>query len=162
MTFDEVTCLRMAYREARKSPDTSTQNGAIIIDATGKYMSSGHNSPTPGFHVEDEHVVADKYAYMEHAERAAVFNAARYGVRTFGATMYCPWASCQDCARAIVCAGIKRLVRHADAMRQTPERWKISMLCGDTIMLGGGVEIIEVEGPVNGPAVRLDSQLWTP
>lgn len=162
MTSNDIMYLRMAYREAEKSPDTSTQNGAVILDSSGKYVSVGHNSPTIGFHVEDQYVLGDKYAYTEHAERAAVFDAARYGVKTLGATMYCPWASCQDCARAIVCAGIKRLVRHADAMDKTPERWHKSMLCGEMILLYGGVEIVEIEGPIGGPAVRLDGTLWTP
>ena len=152
----------MAYREAAKSPDTSTQNGAVIRDRAGKYMATGHNSPTAGFHVKDEHVIADKYAYTEHAERAAIFNAACYGVRTLGGTMYCPWASCQDCARAIVCAGIKRLVRHADAMSQTPERWRQKTDCGEMILRFGGVEIVEIEGYVGGPTVRLDGNLWVP
>jgi len=162
MTTNDVMYLRMAYREAAKSPDTSTQNGVIIRDVAGKYMAMGHNSPTAGFYVEDEHVIADKYAYTEHAERAAIFNAARYGVRTLGATMYCPWASCQDCARAIVCAGIKRLVRHADAMQQTPKRWRQTTDCGEMSLRFGGVEIVEIEGYVGGPNIRLDGQLWIP
>lgn len=48
----------------------------------------------------------------QHAERNAITNAARQGVSTEGATIYI-WAgvtSCQQCAGAIINAGIKEIV----------------------------------------------------
>lgn len=45
-----------------------------------------------------------------HAELNAIAWAARHGVATKGATMYCTHASCGPCAKAIVAAGFKRFV----------------------------------------------------
>jgi dCMP deaminase len=47
---------------------------------------------------------------MEHAERAAIYGAARNGRCLDGCTMYCNLMPCMDCARAIVSTGIRRLV----------------------------------------------------
>lgn len=43
-------------------------------------------------------------------KRNAIYNAARFGVSLNGATCYVNWFPCIDCARAIVQAGIMRLV----------------------------------------------------
>ena len=51
-----------------------------------------------------------KYAWTEHAERNAIYNAARIGVSVEGCRMYVPWFPCIDCARAIVQSGISELI----------------------------------------------------
>jgi len=53
-----------------------------------------------------------KYRWTEHAERNAIFSAARMGVSIVGATMYLPWFPCAECARAIVQSGIGALVAY--------------------------------------------------
>ncbi|MFH0835745.1 MAG: cytidine/deoxycytidylate deaminase family protein [Candidatus Micrarchaeota archaeon] len=45
-----------------------------------------------------------------HAEMNAIVQAARYGVAVEGATLYCKMEPCLDCAKAIINAGIKRVV----------------------------------------------------
>jgi len=40
-----------------------------------------------------------KYMFFEHAERNAIFTAARHGIRTDGATLYVQALPCVDCAR---------------------------------------------------------------
>lgn len=40
-----------------------------------------------------------KYSFFEHAERNAIFTAARHGIRTEGATLYVQALPCVDCAR---------------------------------------------------------------
>jgi len=40
-----------------------------------------------------------KYMFFEHAERNAIFTAARHGIRTEGATLYVQALPCVDCAR---------------------------------------------------------------
>lgn len=45
-----------------------------------------------------------------HAEINTICNAARNGVATDGATLYCKFEPCYDCAKAIINAGIKRVV----------------------------------------------------
>src|SRR5690606_16026096 len=83
-----------------------------------------------------------KYKFVEHAERGAVYDAARAGISLKGADMYSPWASCCDCARAIAMSDIGRLIRFPHARN---ERWDRSVEIGDTIMREAGVEIVEIE-----------------
>ena len=45
-----------------------------------------------------------------HAEMNAICNAAKHGVAIDGATLYCKMEPCYVCAKAIINAGIKRVV----------------------------------------------------
>ena len=45
-----------------------------------------------------------------HAEMNAICNAARHGVKIEGATLYCKMEPCYTCAKAIINAGIKKVV----------------------------------------------------
>ena len=50
-----------------------------------------------------------KYQYVEHAERNAIYNAARVGTPTLGCSAFVSLAPCVGCARALVQAGIKEV-----------------------------------------------------
>jgi dCMP deaminase len=58
------------------------------------------------------HKRPEKYQWVEHAERNAVFNAARKGVRLEGGIAYLNWEPipCSDCTRALIQAGIVEIV----------------------------------------------------
>jgi dCMP deaminase len=49
-----------------------------------------------------------------HAEQNAINNAARIGVATEGATLYCKMTPCYKCAQSIINAGIVRVVALQD------------------------------------------------
>ncbi len=49
-----------------------------------------------------------------HAELNAITNAARVGVAVEGATLYCKFLPCYTCAKAVINAGIKRVVTLRD------------------------------------------------
>ena len=51
----------------------------------------------------------EKYFWIEHAERNAIYLAARQGISTNGARMFVDLTPCVDCARAIIQAGIAEL-----------------------------------------------------
>ena len=52
----------------------------------------------------------EKYWWIEHAERNAIYNAARIGTSLNNCTMYISFLPCMDCARAIVSVGIKTII----------------------------------------------------
>ena len=160
MMVHEENCrwLWAAYKQAQQSPDPSTQVGAIIIDANGEVVSSAYNAPV----VLGLESILPKTIYMEHAERAAIYEAARRGLATTGLTMICTWASCVECARAIVASGIRTVVRHGDLIKKTPCRWYESINAGNKIFEAGGIEIIEIFGKINAPTIRFDSLPWAP
>lgn len=143
--------LGQCYREATNSPDTSTQLGAVIMSPVGTLMSStlSHNGFVSGWEPRaEDYERPRKYLVTEHAERRAIYKAAKMGIRLKGATLYCTWAACTDCARAIVESGITTLVRHYPPLDEATERWLESVSLGDRIMRQGGVKIVDVIGPI--------------
>jgi dCMP deaminase len=130
----------IALREATKSPDPSTQNGGVIV-REGAILGTGCNEfPRGVAYLPERWERPAKYAYIEHAERNSIFDAVRCGNFTLGATLYCPWFACADCARAIIQAGIVRVVGLAE--RVTNERWNESIVIGDTMLSEAGVQIV--------------------
>jgi dCMP deaminase len=95
-----------------KSKDTKTQIGAVIVGEDNEIVSTGYNSFPRGLDdtIEERQERPEKYYWFEHAERNAIYNAARIGVSTKGTTMYLShWFPCADCARGIINAGITTL-----------------------------------------------------
>lgn len=104
-----------------------------------------------------------KYEVTEHAERNAIYCAARAGNRTLGATLYCPWAACADCARGIIQAGILRLVRHKDAtIRGQGRNWDGTISIADEMLVEAGVEITDIEGKLTTLMLRHSGEEWSP
>lgn len=140
--------MKLAYEEAAKSGDLSTQNGAVLVDpAFGGVVAVGHNDiPAPCCDRPERRQRPEKYAWTEHAERAAIFAAAKKGYATDGLTLYCPWLACADCGRAIICAGIKKVVRHRIPQHDTRPDWAASIAAADQMFAEAGVEVVEIAG----------------
>lgn len=105
--------LDMAALAATKSKDPSTKVGAIIVGPDREIRSSGYNGQPRGADdaASERHERPEKYYWFEHAERNAIYNAARSGTSTLGCTLYVtPIHPCMDCARGIVQAGIVEVV----------------------------------------------------
>ena len=102
----------MATLVASWSKDRSRHAGAVIVDDRNVLVSIGWNGFPRGINddVDTRHERPAKYKWTEHAERNAIFNAAANGHHTRGCTMYLQWYPCADCARAIIQAGIIKLV----------------------------------------------------
>lgn len=131
--------LSEAYRYAVNSPDRSTQNAAVVV-ANNQMLITGINTFPKGVAETDERLERPlKYQFIEHAERNAIYGAARYGIYLDGATMYCPWAPCIECARAIIQAGISELVTHNIPQHAEREDWKLSIEAALEILKEGGV-----------------------
>ena len=142
--------LRLALHIAGWSKDPSTKVGAIIVGDTNQVNSMGFNGPPRG--VDDD--VPErwerplKYKICEHAERNAIYNSARMGAVTMGGTMYmtsfpAKFGPCDDCCRAIIQAGICRIVTEPPS--GDIERWKESFRVGREMLLEAGIEIDEID-----------------
>lgn len=88
--------------------------GSVIADSAGVIAKSANVLPASmkvAMLARGESVpFADRYFLIEHAERAALFEAYRTGRDLTGATLYCTRFPCSDCARAIAWSPIKRVV----------------------------------------------------
>jgi dCMP deaminase len=130
------------------SQDKSTQNGAVLV-RNGDVLVMAANRFSPGSPVR--HDRPEKYKVIEHAERGAIYAAARDGHRTLGARLYCPWFACPDCARAIVACGIREVVGSVVTVDATPERWRPLIRDGEAILRDGGVSIRWLAGRLGVP-----------
>lgn len=157
--------LAEAYMLAKNSPDPSTQIGAFLIayDGQVEWLTQNYNRPTKNWKMLDSDWDRPrKYDLMCHAERGALDDAAFYGISTAGATMVATWAACADCSRGIVACGIKTLVRHKALGVIATTGWEDSVSVGDRIMREGGVKLVDVTGPIQGPAVMRSGSLYDP
>jgi dCMP deaminase len=94
------------------SKDTNTKVGAVIVDEDNIVLSMGYNGFPRGCDdsIECRYEKPHKYLYTEHAERNALYHAARHGVSLNGCSIYVTMFCCSDCARGIIQSGIKRVV----------------------------------------------------
>lgn len=107
----------LAHKVKQKSKDNNTQIGAIIVGPEHEILSTGYNSFPRGINDNklERQQRPEKYYWFEHAERNAIYNAARIGVVTKGCTMYLSCGiPCADCARGIINSGIARIVCEKD------------------------------------------------
>jgi len=68
-----------------------------------------------------------------HAEANCLLYAARKGVKTEGATIYCTMSPCNDCSKLIIAAGIKRVV-YKDLYDKEIEGLNLMKNCGLEVM----------------------------
>ena len=102
----------MATFVSTKSKDRSMRCGTVIIGEGNCVLSTGYNGFPRGVddYNEEYHKRPEKYAWTEHGERNAIYNAARNGVRLLGSKAYITGYPCVECARAIVQAGIVEII----------------------------------------------------
>lgn len=126
--------MRLLPGIAERSHDT-TKTSCLVVGPDREIRSTGYNGLPRGVREENSERFErpEKYYWMEHAERNAIYNAARVGVPLVGCAMYLNWYPCMDCARAIIQAGIVRLV--CDKAR-TMERWNDPKWSGDFLRVG--------------------------
>ena len=113
----------IAMLSAQRSKDPSTQVGACIVSDDKKILAVGYNGAPNGY--DDEHMPWDregeflktKYAYVCHAELNAILN--NKGSNLKNATIYVDLFPCNECAKAIIQAGIKEVVYKNDKYNGT-------------------------------------------
>jgi Deoxycytidylate deaminase len=103
-----------------RSKDPNTQIGCVIAGPAHEIRSTGYNSLPRGIRddVPERLERPTKYLWIEHAERNAIYNAARCGTPLEGCTLYVEIMPCMDCARAVVQAGIRQVVVSGARMSQ--------------------------------------------
>lgn len=151
------------YRYATDSPDPRTQNAAFIYNKDGKLISLACNRMPRGVKANDSRWERpNKYNFVEHAERNAIYKSAEYGCSTYGGTMVAPWAACCDCARAIIQSGIRRVVRHKEACERGDSHWLEQMKLADEMFEEADIDILELSVTFDEVDIRHSGELWRP
>lgn len=161
----EIDYLRIAYYLASKeSPDLSTQNAALLVDPeSGQILAYGVNTFPRGVNLTHERLSRkpDKYLFTEHAERNAIYDAAKRGIKTAGLTMYCPWSACADCGRAIIQSGVALLVIHKIPEHDRPD-WQASIKVAFDMFDEAHVPYRFITDKIGGVEIRFGARLLKP
>jgi dCMP deaminase len=117
-------------RIANMSHDNGTKVGAIIVK-DGNILSMGYNGMPSGMsnNCKDEHGVTNKEVI--HAEANAICKLAQSTSSSKGATLYCTYSPCIECAKLILQSGIERVI-YANDYRDVNGR----LLLDDQIKIG--------------------------
>ena len=117
LSWDEYF-MGIALLSSMRSKDPSTQVGACIVTPEKRIVSMGYNG-MPRCCSDDlfpwdreGDPLETKYLYVCHAELNAILNCAYGSVR--GCSVYVTLFPCNECAKAIVQAGIREIVYMSD------------------------------------------------
>jgi dCMP deaminase len=139
LEFDAL--INLAARAASGSPNRIRQVGAAILTCDGGEPITGCNTFPKGVaDIPSRHEGDGRFVWMEHAERNAIFAAAKHGRVLDGATLASTFFPCIDCARAIVQTGMARLISPEPALDDAV--WGESFLRSRVILEEGGVELL--------------------
>lgn len=111
MSWDEYF-MKMLPLIASKSKDANTHCASIIVGEDNEIRSTGYNSFPRGLRddLPERQERPEKYFWIEHGERNAIYNAARCGTALKGCKIYVTGIPCMDCARAIIQSGIVEVI----------------------------------------------------
>ena len=137
--------LGIAEQVKLKSKDQSTQIGAVIVGNDNEVLSTGYNSFPRGLDdsLTERQERPEKYFWIEHAERNAIYNAARIGVSLKNSTIYLTSGlPCMDCARGIVNSGIAKVYCKQVCTTKNKEMWEESQNKAKQLLSECGVKVV--------------------
>lgn len=145
LTWDEYF-MGLAHLSALRSKDPNTQVGAAIVDENHRVVSVGYNGFPTG--VSDDEfpwsregdVLTSKYAFVVHAELNAILNSQR-SVR--GCTIYVSLFPCNECAKAIIQSGIKKIVYESDKYNGVDTN-----IASKRMLRAAGVELVRISNTI--------------
>lgn len=114
----------VAHLSGMRSKDPNTQVGACIVSEDNKILSMGYNGFPKGCSDEDfpwsrtaEDELDTKYPFVTHGEMNAILN--YRGGSLEGTKLYVSLFPCNECAKAIIQAGIRTVVYDSDKYKGT-------------------------------------------
>ena len=116
ISWDEYF-MGIALLSANRSKDPNTQVGACIVSNDNRILSIGYNGAPRGLHDDimkwdrEGDFLNTKYAYVCHGELNAILN---YRGDLSGSKIYVALFPCNECAKAIIQAGIKEVIYKDD------------------------------------------------
>lgn len=123
ISWDEYF-MGVALLSAMRSKDPNTQVGACIVNDDNRIVSVGYNGFPRGCSDEDfpwerkaDNQNDTKYPFVCHAELNAILNSNGIGVK--GSRIYVALFPCNECAKAIIQAGIKEIIYISDKYYDT-------------------------------------------
>lgn len=122
ISWDEYF-MGIALLSAERSKDPNTGVGACIVSEDNRILSLGYNGSPRGINDDDipwereGDFLNTKYAYVCHSELNAILN--YRGGNLEKSKLYVTLFPCNECAKAIIQAGIKEVVYLSDKYKDT-------------------------------------------
>jgi dCMP deaminase len=108
--------MKIAHAVSERSTCDRAEVGCVLV-LDKRILTTGFNGSPAGQDHCDEvgHLMVDGHCVRTiHAETNAIIQAALHGVSTRGATCYVTHLPCINCTKALINAGITRIVYEAD------------------------------------------------
>lgn len=121
ISWDEYF-IGLAELSAMRSKDPNTQVGCCIVGKDNKILSVGYNGLPRGCNDDDfpwdreGDILDTKYPFIAHAELNAILNSK---TSLEGARLYVTLFPCNECAKAIIQAGISEVLYVSDKYADT-------------------------------------------
>ena len=142
ISWDEYF-MGIALLSAQRSKDNSTQVGACIVNKENKIVSVGYNGMPTGCSDDEmpwersaENELDTKYPFVCHAELNAILNSNISSLS--GCTVYVTLFPCNECAKAIIQSGIKKVIYYSNKYADTN-----SVKASEILFRTCGVEVCE-------------------
>lgn len=140
ITWDEYF-MGIAKLSAERSKDPNTQVGCCIVSDENKILSMGYNGFPTGCSDDDfpwgkGEGLDSKYLYSTHSELNAILNYP--GASLKNARLYVTLFPCNECAKAIIQAGIRTVVYDCDKYADTP-----SVQASKRMFAAAGVRVVQ-------------------
>ena len=123
----DIRFLKLAKEISTWSKDPSSKIGAVIVNDERRILATGYNGFPRGIEDTEERLNdrEKKYPLIVHGEMNALMNALYSGVSVKDATLYVYGLPvCPDCTKAVIQAGIKRVVMPPPEL--SPEKWRVA------------------------------------
>ncbi|HAN50638.1 MAG TPA: cytidine deaminase [Lachnospiraceae bacterium] len=143
ISWDEYF-MGVAFLSGMRSKDPNSQVGACIVSQDNKILSMGYNGFPKGCSDDifpwkrDGDPLENKYFFVTHSELNAILN--YRGGSLEGAKMYVTLFPCNECAKAIIQAGITELIYADDKYENTP-----SVIASKRMLTSSGVHFRKYE-----------------
>jgi len=135
----------IAVFSAERSKDPNTRVGACIVNDDLKIVAVGYNGMPSGCNDDDmpwereaESPLDTKYPYVCHAELNAILNSGAVSLK--GCTLYVTLFPCNECAKAIIQSGIKKVIYYDNKYQGTD-----GVTASQTLFKACGVETVQYE-----------------
>lgn len=135
----------IALLSSQRSKDPGTQVGACIVNSENRIRSVGYNGFPMGcsddyfpWDRSGDNALDTKYMYVCHAELNAILNYS--GESLYGCRLYTSLFPCNECAKAIIQAGISEVIYLSDKYAATD-----ATLASKRMLRSAGVKLTRVE-----------------
>ena len=141
LSWDEYF-MGVAMLSGMRSKDPHSQVGACIVSEDNKILSMGYNGFPKGCSDDvfpwgrEGEPLDTKYLYVTHSELNAILNSTQ---DLHGCSIYVSLFPCNECAKAIIQSGIRRIVYESDKYADTD-----GVIASKKMLQAAGVELVQL------------------